>query len=448
MATHTQLAAKKLEVFVKWFRSATPFIHEFGGGTMVIAFGGEVLSDGELMQLANDINVLVSLEVRVVLVHGTRPQVEDQLKQHGVTARYGEGRRITDDAALKCVKEANGIVRMEIEATLSTELANSPMAGADIRVSSGNFITAKPFGVHNGVDFMHTGQVRKVDVEGITRRLDDHEVVLISPIGFSPTGDIFNCTLEDVATSVATALKADKIIFLTEAMGATDAKGKLLGELTAQQAQDLLAAPQAASTLSDDVRYYLPCTIRAVRDGVKRAHLISRHIDGAILMELFTHHGIGTMVVLESPDKLRDAKRDDVDGILAIIDPLVAQGVLVKRERGLIEAEIDRFMVLEEDEEIIGCAALYPFPHDKSVELACLAVNPFYRDGGRGERILGFAEKRAKEKGFKTLFVLSTQTAQWFVERGFVESDVSKLPAEKQALYNHQRRSKIYCKSL
>ena len=439
-------AAKKLEVFVKWFRSATPFIHEFGGGTIVIAFGGEVLSDGELMQLAHDINVLVSLEVRVVLVHGTRPQIEDQLKQHGVTPRYAEGRRITDDAALKCVKEANGIVRMEIEATLSTELANSPMAGADIRVSSGNFITARPFGVHNGVDFMHTGQVRKVDVEGITRRLDDHEVVLISPIGFSPTGDIFNCTLEDVATSVAIALKADKLIFLTEAMGATDTKGKLLGELTALQAQELLAA--AASTLSDDVRYYLPCTIRAVRDGVKRAHLISRHIDGALLMELFTHHGIGTMIALESPDKLRDAKREDVDGILAIIDPLVAQGVLVKRDRALIESEIDRFVVLEQNEEIIGCAALYPFPHDKSVELACLAVNPFYRDGGRGERILGFAEKRAKEKGFKTLFVLSTQTTQWFVERGFVESDILKLPAEKQALYNYQRRSKIYSKPL
>jgi amino-acid N-acetyltransferase len=390
--------------------------------------------------------VLVSLEVRVVLVHGTRPQIEDQLKQHGVVTRYAGGRRVTDDAALRCVKEANGIVRMEIEATLSTELANSPMAGADIRVSSGNFITAKPFGIHGGVDFMHTGQVRKVDVEGITRRLDDHEVVLISPIGFSPTGDIFNCTLEDVATSVAAALKADKLIFLTEAMGATDARGKLLGELTAIQAQELLGA--GASTLSDDVRYFLPCAIRAVREGVKRAHLISRHVDGALLMELFTHHGIGTMVVLESPDRLRDARLADVDGILAIIDPLVAQGVLVKRDRARIEQEIDRFIVLEQEDEIIGCAALYPFPNDRAVELACLAVNPFYRDGGRGERILHFAEKRAKEKGFKSLFALSTQTTQWFVERGYSESDVGKLPAEKQALYNYQRRSKIYSKLL
>jgi amino-acid N-acetyltransferase len=437
---------KKLEVFVKWFRSATPFIHEFGGGTIVIAFGGEVLAEGELMQLAHDINVLVSLEVRVVLVHGTRPQVEDQMKQHGVTARIADGRRVTDADALRCVKEANGIVRMEIEATLSTELANSPMANADIRVSSGNFITARPYGVHNGIDFMHTGQVRKVDVQGIKRRLDDHEVVLISPIGFSPTGDIFNCTLEDVAPTGATALKADKLIFLTEAMGATDSKGKHVSHVTAHEAQELLAAGN--NTLSDDVRHYLPCAIRAVREGVRRAHLLSRHVDGALLMELFTHHGIGTMVVLEPQDTLRDAKIADAEGILSIIEPLVAQGVLVRRERALIEAEIDRFMVLEQENEIIGCAALYPFPNEKAAELACLAVNPFYRDGGRGERILSFAEKRAKEKGIKTLFVLSTQTTQWFVERGFVESDVSKLPAEKQALYNYQRRSKIYSKPL
>ena len=439
--------AKKLEAFVKWFRSATPFIHEFGERTIVIAFGGEVLTDGEMMQLAHDINVLVSLEIRVVLVHGTRPQVEDQLKQHGVVSRLVDGRRVTDDAALRCVKEANGIVRMEIEATLSTELANSPMAGADIRVASGNFITAKPVGVRDGVDFMHTGQVRKIDAEGIVRRLDDDEVVLISPIGFSPTGDIFNCTLEDVATSVAIALKAEKLIFLTETLGATDNKDRLINELTALQAQEALNSVRYGGQ-TEDVRLFLPCAIRAVREGVKRAHLISRHIDGALLMELFTHHGIGTMIVLEAPDCLRDAKLSDADGIMGMIDPLVAAGILVKRERELIEKEIDRFVVLEHDNEIIGCAALYPFPNDKAVELACLAVNPFYRDGGRGERILSFVEKRAKEKGFKTLFVLSTQTTQWFVERGFVETDVSKLPQEKQALYNYSRRSKIYSKSV
>ncbi len=437
--------SQKLEDFVKWFRSATPFIHEFGGRTIVIAFGGEVLSDGLFVQLSHDINVLVSLEVRVVLVHGTRPQVEEQLHQHGVTPLVAGGTRVTDAAALRCVKEANGIVRMEIEALLSTELANSPMVGADIRVASGNFVTAKPYGIHNGVDFKHTGVVRKIDVEGINRRLDDDEVVLLSPIGFSPTGEIFNCTVEDVATSAAIALKADKLIFLTESDGAVDIRDEVYSQLTATEAEALLLSNPS---LSEDTKFFLPCAARAVREGVKRAHLISRHTDGALLMELFTHHGIGTMVVREAPDKMREATLGDVEAIFSIIDPLVQQGILVTRERQSLETDIADYVVLEHEDEIIGCAALHPFPSDDAVELACLAVNPFYRDGGRGERILAYAEARAKTRGFKTLFVLSTQTTQWFSARGFVEGDVSSLPAARQAHYNFARKSKVYTKAL
>jgi amino-acid N-acetyltransferase len=440
--------SQKAEAFVKWFRTAAPFIHQFGGGTFVIAFGGEVLSDGDFMQLAHDINVLVSLEVRVILVHGSRPQIEEQLAQHGVPSRYETGRRITDEAALKCVKEANGIVRIEIEALLSNELSNSPMADSDIRVSSGNFITAKPVGVINGVDFLHTGEVRKVDAEGISRRLDDHEVVLISPVGFSPSGEIFNCTLEDVATSVAVAMKADKLIFLTETPGATDTRGRLISELTAKQAMDLM---QPVPPTAEDVRLFLPAAVRAVKGGVKRTHLISRHIDGALLIETFTHHGIGTMIVPEAPDQLRQADMDDLDGIIQIIEPLEREGVLVRRDREKLKDELDRFFVLEQsndhERKVIGCGALYPYS-DQSAELACLAVNPFYRDGGRGERILQYAERRAKEAGFKSLFVLSTRTTQWFLERGFTETGVEGLPPERRAAYNHDRRSKIFKKAL
>ncbi|HUL96516.1 MAG TPA: amino-acid N-acetyltransferase [Usitatibacter sp.] len=434
----------KTEAFVKWFRSATPYIHRWGGATFVIAFGGEVLEDGEFQQLTHDINVLVSLEVRVVLVHGTRPQIEEQMRQHGVTPHYVAGRRVTDDKALACVKEANGIVRVEMEALLSMELANSPMWGADIRVSSGNFVTAKPVGVVNGVDFRHTGEVRKIDADGIRRRLDDDEVVLISPIGFSPTGDVFNCTLEDVATSTAIALGADKLIFLTETAGALDAKGRLISELTVKQAQDLIQA----NNMPEDVQIYLPCAVKATSNGVKRSHLISRHVDGALLIELFTHHGIGTMVVPESPEQVRTAAPADVGGIVQILEPLEQQGILVKRDREQLEREIGQFFVLEGEGNILGCAALYPFADRKTAELAALAVNPFYRDGGRGERLLESGEARARAMGMKSIFVLSTRTTHWFIERGFVEMDTSWLPERKQALYNYDRRSKVFVKEL
>jgi len=403
--------APKTEAFVKWFRSATPYIHRWGGATFVIAFGGEVLADGEFQQLTHDINVLVSLEVRVVLVHGTRPQIEEQMRQHGVTPRYVANRRVW---------------------------------GADIRVSSGNFVTAKPVGVVAGVDFLHTGEVRKIDAEGIRRRLDDHEVVLISPIGFSPTGDVFNCTLEDVATSTAIALGADKLIFLTETAGALDAKARLISELTVKQANELLVA----NSLPEDVQIYLPCAIKACVGGVKRAHLISRHVDGALLIELFTHHGIGTMVVPESPERIRAATLDDVPGIVQILEPLEQQGVLVKREREALERDLGRFFVLEAEGNILGCAALYPFPDRKTAELAALAVNPFYRDGGRGEHLLAHAEARARATGLKSLFVLSTRTTHWFIERGFAETDTSWLPEAKAALYNYDRRSKVFKKEL
>ena len=434
----------KTEAFVKWFRSATPYIHRWGGATFVIAFGGEVLEDGEFQQLTHDINVLVSLEVRVVLVHGTRPQIEKQMREHGVTPRYVANRRVTDDKALSCVKEANGIVRVEMEALLSMELANSPMWGADIRVSSGNFVTAKPVGVVNGVDFRHTGEVRKIDAEGIRRRLDDDEVVLISPLGFSPTGDVFNCTLEDVATSTAIALGADKLIFLTETAGALDAKGKLISELTVREASELIAS----NNLPEDVQVYLPCAIKACSQGVKRSHLISRHVDGALLIELFTHHGIGTMVVPESPEHIRVATLEDVPGIVQILEPLEQQGVLVKREREALERDIARFFVIESEGNILGCTALYPFPDRQTAELAALAVNPFYRDGGRGERLLAHAEAKARAAGLKSIFVLSTRTTHWFLERGFVETDPGWLPERKQALYNHDRRSKVFVKEI
>ncbi len=438
--------APKTEAFVKWFRSATPYIHRWGGATFVIAFGGEVLADGEFQQLTHDINVLVSLDVRVVLVHGSRPQIEEQMRQHGVSPRYEGSRRVTDERALACVKEANGIVRVEMEALLSMELANSPMWGADIRVSSGNFVTAKPVGVVGGVDFEHTGEVRKIDANGIRRRLDDHEVVLISPIGFSPTGDVFNCTLEDVATATAVALNADKLIFLTEKAGALDSRGRLLTELTVKQAKELLAANGA--TLPDDVQVYLPFAVKACEAGVKRAHLISRHVDGALLIELFTHHGIGTMVVPEPPERLREATAGDIPGIVQILEPLEQQGIIVRREPEQLERDIGRFFVIEADGNILGCAALYAYPAEGSAELAALAVNPFYRDGGRGERLLHFAEARARMAGLKSIFVLSTRTMHWFIEHGFVEADIARLPEARRAAYNYDRRSKIFIKEL
>ncbi|MBY0575968.1 MAG: amino-acid N-acetyltransferase [Gallionellaceae bacterium] len=440
--------------FVSWFRSVAPYINAFRGKTFVIAFGGEVVADGKFVELTHDFNLLAALGIRLVLVHGARPQIEEHLARNNLGDTYHHGIRLTDAETMRCVKEAVGRVRVEIEALLSMGLANSPMANADIRVAGGNFITAQPIGIINGVDLMHTGAVRKVDVAALNDRMEFGEVVLLSPLGYSPTGEVFNVTLEDIATATAIALDADKLMFLMDTDGVLDKKGKLLKELTVAQAQEVLSPPKSAASgmskrkLPDDVSLFLPCAIRACEAGVARTHLISRHTDGAVLQELFSDEGIGTMVVESTLNTLRAATIEDVGGVLQLLRPLEEAGILVRRNRELLEREIARFVVLEHDHRIIGCAALYPFPDEAAAELAALAVDAQCRDRGYGEAILNHIASVAREQGLKKLFVLTTRTAHWFIERGFKEADVSDLPAQKKSLYNYQRKSKVFVRKI
>ena len=431
--------------FVAWFRSVAPYINAFRGKTFIVAFGGEVVADGKFVELTHDLNLLASLGVRLVLVHGARPQIEQHLLHNRIDDHYHQGIRLTDAPTMQCVKEAVGRVRFEIEALLSMGLANSPMANADIRVAGGNFITAQPMGVINGMDLLHTGKVRKVDVSAINSRLSNNEVVLLSPLGYSPTGEIFNLTLEDVATFTAIALDADKLIFLMDTDGVMDKKGELLRVLTIASATAILAGKRK---LPDDVGLFLPCAVRACEAGVARSHLISRHLDGAVLQELFSDTGIGSMVVESSLNTLRDATIDDVGAILQLLQPLEAEGILVRRSRELLEREVDRFVVLEHDHIIIGCAALYPFKNEKTAELACLAIQPTYQRHGHGDALLNHMSAEAKAQGLNKLVVLTTRTAHWFVERGFTEADISELPEQKKQLCNYQRRSKVFVKKL
>ena len=431
--------------FIDWFQSVAPYIHAFRGKIFVIAFGGDLVSDGRFFDLTHDLNLLAALGVQLVLVHGARPQIEAKLQERRHTSRFHKGLRVTDDFALAAAKEASGRLRVEIEAWLSMGLPNSPMAGADIRVASGNFITAKPLGVLEGVDYMHTGEVRKVHAPAILKRLADNELVLLSPLGYSPTGEVFNLVLEDVAASTAIALGAEKLIFMMDTPGVTGRRGELLRELTVKQAKTRIARGPATET---DVQLYLPSAVRACEQGVKRVHLISGHIDDALLLELFTHKGVGTLITPDPLQALRPARLDDIGGIVQLIEPLEAEGILVKRKRRLLEREVSRFVVIEHDGIVIACAALYPFPDERAGELAGLAVRPDFRNQGAGERLLKEIETRARRMKLKRLFVLTTRAEHWFVERGFTETGIDELPGPKRALYNYQRRSVVLVKRI
>lgn len=430
-------------VFVEWFRAAAPYIHAFRGKTFVIAFGGDTLLREDFVDLIHDVNLLNALGVRLVLVHGVRPQVEARLTQRGLSARYVKGLRVTDAEALACVKEAVGTVRVEIETLLSLGLPNTPMAGAEIRVASGNYVIAQPAGVVGGIDTQFTGQVRKVNEGAIRERVSNGDIVLLSPLGYSPTGEVFNLTLEEVATTTAIAIKADKLIFLLDHGDTVDANDARIDQLTAAEAQKM------ARNLPDgDMKLYLPHAARACKAGVARVHLVSANAEGALLVELFTHGGVGTMVTRESVDILRPASIDDVGGILQLIEPLEADGTLVRRERERLEQEIGQFIVNEFDGRIVGCVALYPFTDTQSGEMACLAVNPDFRDGGRGAALLDGAVAQAKKDGLKQLFVLTTRTTHWFIEHGFTLASPDDLPSVRKEMYNWKRRSKVLVKTL
>lgn len=430
--------------FVDWFRHSSPYIRAFRGKTFVIMVGGEMLADAQFPSLVHDLVLLNSLGIKLVLVYGARPQIDAQLTARGAQIRYVNGLRVTDDQALDCVKQAAGSVRVEIEAQLSLGITNMPLHKLPVRVVSGNFVTAQPLGVRDGIDYCHTGEIRRVDVDSIRWHLEDDNIVLLSPMGYSPTGEVFNLAAEDVATETARQLNADKLIFLADD-AIRNGKRQVIRELTPKAVQDLLAGRRK---LAEAIRSQLTHALSATMGGVQRIHILNRHIDGALLLELFTRDGIGSLVSAHSFEDIRQARIDDIGGILDLIRPLEEEGILVRRSRELLEMEIQHFTVIERDGLIVGCISFYPYLSEKVAELACLAIHGDYRNHGRAQHLFDNVIKQAKHLGIERLFVLTTRTSHWFRERGFRPADLNDLPVKKRDLYNYQRQSKVFIKEI
>ncbi|HSW24763.1 MAG TPA: amino-acid N-acetyltransferase [Burkholderiaceae bacterium] len=438
--------------FVPWFRSVAPYIHAYRGKTFVVGLVGEAIAAGKLNAFVQDLAILHAMGISLVLVHGFRPQVNEQLAAKGHTSRFSHGQRITDSVALDCAQEAAGQLRFEIEAAFSQGLPNTPMANAAVRVVSGNFLTARPVGIVDGIDFMHSGVVRRVDAAAVRRAIDGGAIVLLSPFGFSPTGEAFNLTMEDVATATATALQADKLMFVTEVPGIhenpDDAESGIDTELALVDAKRLLTTQLKQIDQPGSAAAYLRQCVKACEGGVERSHILPYAVDGAILQEVFTHDGIGTMVVDEKLETLHEAGPDDVGSILALIEPFERDGTLVKRGRTEIERDIGNYTVIEHDGVIFGCVALYPYPEARTGEMAALTVSPDVQGQGDGERLLKRAEQRARSMGLESIFVLTTRTMHWFIKRGFQQVDADWLPEARKRKYNWDRRSQVLVKKL
>ncbi len=432
--------------YVHWFRHSAPYINAHRNKTFVIMFDGEAVQHENFQHIIHDIALLHSLGIRLILVHGARPQINAQLSQSKIETPFHEDIRVTTRESLNSVMSAVGAIRLQIEAQLSMGLANSPMYGARIDVVSGNFITAKPYGIRDGVDFQLTGEVRSVDTDAIQRHLDNHNIVLLGPSGYSTTGEVFNLLTEEVATKTAISIQADKLIFLGEQPGLFNQHQDMLREISSQQLDQYIEQYQQQQP---QWVMLLRAAQTASMKGINRVHLLSYAHDGALVEELFTRDGCGTMITDAHYEEVRMANIQDVRGLISLLRPLEQQGILVYRSRERLESEIEQFAVIERDGMILACAALYPIPTTgdelSSAEIACVAVHPSYRKSNRGSQILHYLEEKARSLGIQQFFILTTRTAHWFLEHGFEQASVDDLPSARQELYNYQRNS-LVCK--
>ncbi len=430
--------------FVRWFRNSSPYINAHRRRTFVLGIDGATLQAPEVTGLVHDMALLASLGVRLVLVHGAEPQIQARLAERGGRLERVNGFPVVDPQVLDGVREAVGALRSEVEARFSTGLSGTPMAGADIRLVSGNLVIARPIGVREGVDYLHTGEVRRVRTDAIRELLAGGALVLLSPLGYSATGETFLLDAAEVATSAAIQLQADKLLFVSGEPPLRDPDSGRVGELTPAAALALCEQPWCSRHLCAQIRH----AVRACRGGVPRAHLLSSRHEGGLLQELYTRDGVGTLITSEHYDTLRDATIDDVGGVLQIIAPLEQEGILVHRSREQLELEIDNFVVMERDGMIIACAALYEFPAEHAAEVACVGVHPDYRNAERGMTLLRHLEQRARGHAIARLIVLTTRTSHWFREQGFQPARIQDLPVSRQAMYNYQRNSRVFIKPL
>jgi amino-acid N-acetyltransferase len=432
--------------FVQWFRDSSPYIHAYRGTTVVISFSGEAVLDKNFYHHIHDFALLNSLGIRLVLVHGIRPQVDQRLATQGIKPSFSHGLRITDAAALECVKAAAGHVKVELEALFTTSLSNSPMAGARIRVASGNMVIAKPYGVRDGIDFGNTGQVRRIDTQAIQKMLEQNNIVLLSPIGYSITGEVFNLSAESIATEVAVALQAEKLVLMIAGDISYPNTQQTIRQMTSDEASRYCKAN--ASQLSSEQQNHLQTAINACENGVQRIHLLNHSIDGAVLQELFSRDGIGTLISTTLFETLRMATLDDVGGILDLITPLEREGILTPRSRESLETNVENFTVLERDGLVVGCAAAHQYQNYGVVELACFAIHPEYRNGKRAHRLLEHIQQQAQEQGMQRIIILTTHTSDWFREHGFQPGTIDDLPKQRRIEFNASRNSRVLYKTI
>ena len=417
---------------INWFRSAAGYIDAHKGKTFVVSLCDGAISSENLEKIVSDCILLNTLGVRLVIVFNGDQRIQNKLLSEWAEFK---GKRITRFSQIALLSEVIGSIRNELEATFMSHSFHLPGGKKEILLTSGNFVKAKPLGIIDGVDFESSGEVRKINALAINRQLDTNAILLIPPIGFAPGGELFYLDSDEVACKIACAVSADKLLYLSEAPGLLDQENRIISEVDLGREKEEIT----------EQNLYQFCE-EACNNGVNRCHIISHKIDGAIIQELFTHHGSGTQLTGISSEKVRSALQEDVTAILDLVKPSEREGALISRTKESIETKLSNFFVIERDGFLVACAALHIY--GEVGEVACMVTHPDYRNMEKGDKLLDLIEEKAIASGLKSLFVLTTRSAHWFKERDFLSIDFDELPKEKKEEYDLKRSSIILKKDL
>jgi amino-acid N-acetyltransferase len=419
-------------------RGILQYVTRFRDKIFVIAVDGEILGSENFSNLLLDVAVLRSLSIKVVLVHGAGLQISRAAAEQGIEISNNDGTGIVDDATL------------QLSINIAIRLTNEIMEGltqVDLRAAYANCIIAHPFGILHGVDYLFSGKVERVDVKSLELFLNEEIIPVIPPLGFDGEGRTFRVNSDLVAVEVAEALRATKLIFLSQYDGLM-IDGQRIGHLVAPELEEVLAKEKGK--LPKNLFSKLEHAARACRYGVPRVHLLNGNVNEALLAEIFSNGGVGTMVYSNEYEQIRRLYKKDIRSVMSLIQQSVRSEELIRRTRADIASDIGDYWVLEIDRHIVGCVAMHPYPEQKMAELACLYVSRSNENQGLGRKLMSFIENLARQRGFSKLFALSTQAFVYLQQKGgFVEMPSDVLPPSRRAKYEASgRNSRVLVKDL
>lgn len=413
----------------------------FDGKTIVLKIDYPILNAPHFPQLLKDLAMLRSTGIEIIIIPGARGWIDAVLKEYDTESEYVDGVRIATEDSIPFIRMAAFDVANRLMTTLTAFQANAVI---------GNFTRARGIGVINGVDFQNSGRVEKILTQPLQQILDQGMIPIFPCIGWNAAGKPYNLSSDEIALAVAEALQAEKLFFVTDSDGFMDTRFKLppglvknsdgrVARLSLEEAEEVLHLN--AGNPDSDLKY-LDMALTACRRGTERAHVVDGRLEGAILREIFSNLGVGTMVYGNEYEAIRPMKADDIGDVLRLMRPLIEDGILVKRTDDQLMAQQGDFVVYSIDDVVHACGSLHDFGEGQG-EIAAIATNPVYGHLSMGRKILSYLVEKAAKAGMNRAFVLTTQTVDWFEQLGFVEADLESLPLRKRETYNHARKSRI-----